>query len=92
MLGIPSIKQKTLRPILLLPDFLFLHVPDVKLTQTFCNVIFWEIEDHEKKNSTENETWQKIGGPHGTTCWPHGGAHLPLVGPFNAILDSTDLT
>jgi hypothetical protein len=33
----------------------FRDLPDVKRTQSFCNVIFWELEDGEKKKSTRRE-------------------------------------
>jgi hypothetical protein len=40
----------------------------------------------------ENVTSQEIGGPRETTTRLHGRAHIPLVRPFNAILDSIDLS
>jgi hypothetical protein len=75
---------------------LFLHVfyfdlSNIKRTQSFAMSFFLEILDREKK-SAGNAMRKEIGGTHGPTTSLHGGALLPLVRPFNEILDFTDLS
>jgi hypothetical protein len=66
--------------------------PGLQKDPIFFHVIFWEIEDREKKKSTGNATrWKKASN----TCQepgPCGGAHLPLVGPTATNFGSTDLS
>jgi hypothetical protein len=58
----------------------------------FATLFFQEIEDREKKKSTENATRQEIGAHVGSHPGRMVGPISPLVRPFNVVLDSTDLS